>query len=214
MTAIYKIESIMFPERQYFGSAVNYNSRKSHHISELKYNNHHSPILQHHVNKYGIEDLKFSTVLTGCTKEELTFIEDIFIHPKPYFNVCKTAGSSLGRKTSQETKDIQSKLKIGCIPWNKGLKVGAPWNKGKKATPEACLNQSKAQKEKYENGYINPMTGKNHTEESKEKNRIAHLNSSQETRDKQSKSAIALYKNGYINPHKGKKLNKTTHKYE
>lgn len=103
-SVIYKIQSIKCPDKCYIGSAVNYNKRRNIHLFHLKRGDHHSIILQRHFNKYGIEDLQFS-ILLGCDKEDLIKHEQYFIDSyNPYFNVCKKAGSVLGRKMSDETK--------------------------------------------------------------------------------------------------------------
>lgn len=70
MTCIYMIQSNIKSKRCYIGSAVNYNIRKRLHLSQLKNNKHHSIKLQNHYNKYGKDDLIFSTLIC-CEKEDL-----------------------------------------------------------------------------------------------------------------------------------------------
>ena len=53
---IYKIQSIIKPERYYIGSAINIGSRLKTHFKALRNNLHHSDKLQNHYNKYGAED--------------------------------------------------------------------------------------------------------------------------------------------------------------
>ena len=113
ITAIYKIQSTIHPERYYIGSAINYNRRYYEHKNRLKHNKHTSIILQNHYNKYGIEDLQFSIILSGCSKEDLIFLEQIFLTPLPYFNICPKAGSILGIKRSEKTKEKQRKSMLG-----------------------------------------------------------------------------------------------------
>jgi group I intron endonuclease len=118
-TGIYKIQSVIKPERVYVGSAVNIGHRWTNHLADLRKNKHASIKLQRHFNKYGEIDLQFS-VLLGCEKEDLLKVEQYFIDSyNPYFNTCKIAGSSLGVKHSEETR---KKLK-GKKPWNKGMKT-------------------------------------------------------------------------------------------
>ena len=117
---IYKIQSIIHPERCYIGSAVNIKHRWQLHLSDLKLNKHHSRQLQRHYNKYGLQDLQFSIILNDCKKEDLLFLEQIFITPLPYFNCCPTAGSQLGNKHTEEQNKRQSEKMKGRIPWNKG----------------------------------------------------------------------------------------------
>jgi group I intron endonuclease len=115
ITGIYKIQSIVHPERCYIGSAINIIHRWQTHLFKLNLNKH-NPKLQNHYNKYGKEDLQFSILLLKCQKEELVFIEQCFIDIyKPWFNCLPIAGSRLGSKVSEETK-IKMRNKI---PWNK-----------------------------------------------------------------------------------------------
>lgn len=109
---IYKIES-KYNGKIYIGSAINPYKRKSSHFSLLKKGNHHSVILQNHYNKYGFEDLIFIIIEKNLHVENLIKLEQFYIDDlKPYFNVCKIAGSVKGRVHSQETKDkIRNSLK-------------------------------------------------------------------------------------------------------
>lgn len=114
LIGIYKIQSTIHPERYYIGSAMNIDGRWVKHISDLKLHKHHSSKLQNHYDKYGLADLKFSIILHGCHKEDLIFIEQICITPKPFFNNSPTAGSCIGCKHSEESnrkKSIRQKNK-------------------------------------------------------------------------------------------------------
>ena len=113
MTGIYKIESRIKPQRVYIGSAVKIRHRWSMHLSDLKLNKHRSGKLQNHFNKYGKDDLTF-IILELCFPEFLTAREQYYIDTlKPYFNICKIAGSSLGIKRSDEFKRKISEAKKG-----------------------------------------------------------------------------------------------------
>ncbi len=161
ISGIYKIQSILKPERCYIGSAVNLQNRKWDHWYHLKKGTHHSAKLQAHYNKYGRTDLVFS-VLTYCDKVDLTpdergiiQLEQFYIDAcNSWFNMCPTARSHLGLKYSQEVCDKMGLLHKGKPAWNKGLK----------ATPQARLNQSKAHKGK-QYGKDNPFFGKKHKPE-------------------------------------------------
>lgn len=116
-SGIYKIESKLKPERIYIGSAKNINERWRYHLNDLKENKHHSHKLQRHYLKYGESDLQFS-ILLGCEKEELLKVEQYFLDSyNPYFNICKIAGSCLGVKQSESTK--QKKREIALRNGNK-----------------------------------------------------------------------------------------------
>jgi group I intron endonuclease len=100
---IYKITSKINPDKIYIGSSINVKSRWSLHKRKLMLNEHHSPILQSHVNKYGIDDLSFELIET-CNKEVVLQREQYYIDTlKPKLNICKIAGNHLGRKCSIES---------------------------------------------------------------------------------------------------------------
>lgn len=113
---IYKITSKAFPKKIYIGSTTNLHRRKLEHFKRLRRNEHHSIILQRHVNKYGIDDLEFS-VIQHCDIDQLIEIEQFYIDSfNPYFNVCKVAGLTIGVKQSKETKEKRGKAISEC--WN------------------------------------------------------------------------------------------------
>lgn len=157
---IYKIQSISKPERYYIGSAINIQNRWWIHLFQLRKNKHHNPKLQRHFNKYGESDLRFS-ILLECPKEHLLAREQDFIDSlNPWFNICLIAGSCLGHKASEETKQKlrnreysaetrlnMSLAKRGEPSPKKGIKTGIipplsfekghiPWNKGKTHSEE------------------------------------------------------------------------------
>lgn len=130
ISGIYKIQSIIKPERVYIGSAVSISNRWNQHLHYLRKNKHHSIKLQRHFNKYGESDLQFS-ILLGCKKEDLIKNEQYFLDSYfTYFNTCKIAGSLLGTKRTEEQNKALSKRMMGnknCVGihrdvWNKGLK--------------------------------------------------------------------------------------------
>lgn len=154
ISGIYKIQSKCKPSRIYIGSAVNIKKRWQYHLQDLRNNKHHSEKLQRHFNKYNEEDLSFS-ILLGCPIEDLIKTEQYFIDScKPWFNICKIAGSPLGVKHSKETRRRFSIAHLG----------RTPWNKGKKLPP--LSNETKA---KMRASNTRPFMGKKHTEESKNK---------------------------------------------
>jgi len=176
MSGIYKIESIIKPERVYIGSTINIFKRYNQHLYRLKRKIHINRKLQNHYNKYGMEDLKFYIILYGCDENELIIIEQLFLDSyKPWFNICKIAGSTLGIKASEESKQKMRKAQKGKVPWSKGKHLSEshkqkisikqlgknnsmygiePWNKGKKGlqkmTEEMRNNISKGVRKMYE----------------------------------------------------------------
>lgn len=176
---IYKIQSIINPEKIYIGSAVNTRGRQRIHLTGLKNNKHHSAKLQNHYNLYGEEDLVFSNLI-ACSRENLIIIEQTYLNAhQPYFNICPTAGNTLGRKHTHEAKKKISDSKKGKTPWL-GRKHTAEsrakmseWQKGKKCT-EKELAQLREMNLKggFKKGNTEGL-GRKHTEESKAKIRLA-----------------------------------------
>lgn len=192
---IYKIESLIHPERVYVGSAIDLSKRKNTHFEELRKNKHSNKRLQNHYNKYGKEDLIYSPIHC-CLKDELIIAEQFFIDSyRPFFNICKVAGSCLGIKHSPEAveKNRQSKLgkKTGPCSEERKRKI-REWNTGRKMTDEDKKKMSDARKGKspwnkgthglYTEEYKAKLRKKRktfrHTEESKKKiseSQIGHV---------------------------------------
>lgn len=110
-SGIYQIRNIE-TNKCYIGSAKCFRIRFGQHRNKLRKSTHHSPHLQHAWNKHGAEKFTFE-ILEVCEQAMLIAREQFWIdHERPAFNVCPTAGSSLGRKFSQATKDkIAAKAK-------------------------------------------------------------------------------------------------------
>lgn len=160
MAGVYKIESIIKPDRIYIGSTSNLYGRRAVHLHRLRNGTHHSKKLQRHFNKYGEADLIFCTLIE-CDVKELILEEqrriDLY---KPYFNVCRTAGSTLGLKPSVASNE-------------------------KRRTAFANRVYTKDQMEKFSS-----FAGKSHTEETKLKISLGNKNKrlSEETKAKISSS--------------------------
>ena len=132
---IYKIQSIVKPERCYIGSSVDIPKRWYQHLSELKKNKHDNHKLQNHYNKYGKNDLVFS-ILICCDREDLIPTEQFYLDSiKTWFNIRTKADSNLGLSPSLETrKKLSDALKGKKRPWAKGK---AAHNKGVPMSQEA-----------------------------------------------------------------------------
>jgi len=103
-SGIYILQSILFPNRQYVGSCVDFNLRWMVHQSTLIAKKHHNAKLQNHVNKYGLSDILFLHLET-CSRENLLIREQYYIDTlKPHFNINPIAGSRLGSRHSARTK--------------------------------------------------------------------------------------------------------------
>lgn len=154
-SGIYMIQCKTHPSRIYIGSALNIQKRWWHHLSDLRKNKHHSPILQRLYNKYGDTELCFS-VLTECSTSDLIEKEQFFIDLfKPSLNCSKIAGRTLGVKKSKKAcleQSIRLKGKKHTDEWNKNISLA---RKGSKTSEETRRKQSKIKK-----GKPSPMKGR------------------------------------------------------
>lgn len=144
---IYKISSIL-TSRLYVGSCANPIKRKSLHFRHLIRGIHCNQKLQRHFNKYGVEDLVFEIIESGIPLKYLIQVEQLYINElKPYFNLCQIAGSAIGRKHSQKTKNkISSSLKGKeyTEERRKNMSIGRKGVKPKPFTDEHKKNMSLA----------------------------------------------------------------------
>jgi len=189
---IYKIQSIIKPERFYIGSASSLEGRKESHFSSLKNNYHNNGKLQNHYNKYGKEDLVFS-VMKYCLNKELITAEQYFLDEmQPFFNIAKIADRPLfGRTMSEESKKKLSESK-----------------KGK--------HLSKAHKQLLSemfSGEKNPFYGEKHTEETRQK--ISKTNKgkkrTEEEKRKMSETRVGENNHFYGKHHTPEALEKMRH---
>lgn len=98
----------------YIGSATKFVVRKRNHLSLLRRNKHHNPILQRSYNKYGLDVFEFSLLETNISNNLLLQREQYWIDTlKPHFNVLQVAGTHLGAKRTDETKNKISQALIG-----------------------------------------------------------------------------------------------------
>jgi len=180
---IYKIQSIIKPDRFYIGSSKDIQRRFRGHKRNLINKTHHSHKLQRHYNKYGKEDLVFSVIdeFVFISREHIIIKEQFYLDQmKPYFNESRFANSRAGVKASMETRKKQSRKskgrkkspehrrKIGDA--NRGRKFDKKFGlkismalKGKKRKPftdEHIKNLSNSKK-----GDKNPNFGKDMTEQ-------------------------------------------------
>lgn len=210
-SGVYRIQSRIKPERIYIGSAKRFKQRWQRHIDQLKGGTHHSKQLQHHVNKYGINDLQF-IVVVRCELQSLLKTEQFYLDTyKPYFNTCKVAGNNSGCKHSEESKrKISQKLKNRVFSEDTKRKISEAvsgeknrlW--GKKLSSETVAKKSIAM-----SGCNNHRFGKSLSDETKRKislankgrkmsqdfcNKLSHRVVSEETRQKLSKAGKGMKK--------------------
>jgi group I intron endonuclease len=96
---IYKIE-IEGYEKIYIGSAIDFNKRKAHHISQLRSNKHRNQNLQRIYNKYGENSFHFSILEQIEDQNALLEAEQKWIDSFEFtklINICPKAGNTLGR---------------------------------------------------------------------------------------------------------------------
>lgn len=137
-SGIYRIRNIV-NGKSYIGSAVNINQRWNEHKSQLNRGIHHSRHLQRAWKKYGSESFVFE-VIDYCITEVLIIKEQKAIDElESSYNMCRVAGSTLGRGHSKETRKKISERITGTkhAPRSKEYreKIGAA-HRGRPKSPE------------------------------------------------------------------------------
>lgn len=111
-SGIYEIINLVNGKR-YVGSAADFSIRWRQHRRLLNRGEHYSPAMQRAWLKYGSESFEFRVILV-CPKERLIAEEQAELDREwPAYNNCPTAGSSLGRKLSESTRQKISASKVG-----------------------------------------------------------------------------------------------------
>jgi group I intron endonuclease len=149
--------------RFYIGSAINLYNRKHTHLTHLKKLKHCNAKLQRFVNKYGIKNLFFECI-EFCEKENLIIKEQFYIDTlKPFYNIAKIAGSTLGTKITKEQSEKLSKIR-----------KGKQFSLGRVLSKETKDKISKKAKERglhinFKKASIKANTGRKHTKENIDK---------------------------------------------
>lgn len=200
MRVIYQIRNI-HNNKIYVGSAQVWKRRQRKHKERLNKNTHYNTYLQNAWNKYGADSFAFEILEEINTDEELIPAEQKWIdEAKAYdrehgYNVCPTAGSRLGRRQTDETKEKISKAFKGerhpfygkhltkehrrkISESNKGKKA---WNKGLKM-PDEVVEANRIRN----TGKNHPQYGKKRSESVRKKisDTLMGHEISQETREK------------------------------
>ena len=180
-SGVYEIRNTI-NEHRYIGSAVSIYARWRVHLHQLHNNKSHNAYLQKAWGLYGEDAFEFN-ILCVCDKSNLILYEQRFIDGlDPEYNILRTAGSSLGRKISQETLQKLRLASLGHIHTEEHrAKIGAA---------QVGTKRSEATKAKFR------IVNKIRTPEAREKIRVAKLGNqwnkgrhhSQETKDKMSLS--------------------------
>ena len=114
-SGIYRIINIT-NNKIYMGSAKDIAQRWAIHKSRLVLQQHHSVPLQRAYNKYGASSFIFE-VVEYCEISDLLLREQYYIDTlHPEYNVCKMAGSCIGHKRSEESKQKQREAMLGRKP--------------------------------------------------------------------------------------------------
>jgi group I intron endonuclease len=137
----------------YIGSSSDVRQRISRHKHDLKKNWHENSHLQNAWNRYGEHNFKF-IILLFCKQKVLIEKEqqmiDFYSAYTKGYNLCPAAGSCLGLKRSEESKE---KMKGN---------VNGKGNKGRVTSKRTRLKQRKAKL-----GKSSGMKGKHHSTEAK-----------------------------------------------
>lgn len=118
MIGVYRIRNSC-NGKVYIGSSLNIDLRKSSHRRDLRNNRHCNTHLQNAWNKYGEESFTFEVLEKIDNPDVLRDREQFWMdkhqcYIKDYgYNIAPTAGSSLGRKHTKETRAKMSKSRSG-----------------------------------------------------------------------------------------------------
>lgn len=140
ITGIYKIKNIV-TGKFYVGSAVDIKERWRNHKSQLRHNKHHSIKLQRSYNKHGVDNFVYE-IIEECFEDVIIKREQFYIDfcsaVKNGYNCKSIAGSNLGFKHSEETKNKIRKANIGIkrseetrIKMSESAKGKNTWSKGR-----------------------------------------------------------------------------------
>lgn len=99
--------------KRYIGSAVNLEIRKKQHFQRLKKGDHPNIHLRRSCAKHGLGAFSFKVIVNCAAEHVLSWEQTALEGLMPEFNICPTAGSSAGRKFSEETKDKIRQKAIG-----------------------------------------------------------------------------------------------------
>ena len=166
--------------KQYIGSALNHAKRKREHFYNLKNNKHPNKKLQNAYNIYGADCFDFKIIEVVEDEKKLIEREQHYIdNLKPIYNICRVAGSSLGLKRTNDTRDKIRAANLGIKhpQWRNEIKSKAQggenhWTKRKGFSNKSKKQMSATHKEKYRSGYRNPLKGTRYTAERIEAMRI------------------------------------------
>jgi hypothetical protein len=139
--------------RCYIGSAVNVQARLRQHFRLLRRGTHHSPKLQNVFSKHGIDAFEVFLIEPVADKQYLTDREQFWINLHNSsswngYNCCPTAGSTLGRKVSPNTREKIRAANLGKKLSPEIIEKIRAGNLGKKRSPEAIAKSAASRRGK------------------------------------------------------------------
>lgn len=167
-------------KKSYIGQSINIDNRIGVHFHFLRKQKHPNRHLQSAFDKYG-ESCFTSSILEVCDHENLTEREQYWMEVCGYenlYNLSPSAGTTLGFRHSQESIQKMSQSKKGKCPVNKGQPSKL---RGRQLSEEHKAKISESHKgkvrPKFDNKWIDNLSkahkGRKHTEESKQRMKIA-----------------------------------------
>lgn len=147
---IYCIRNLI-NNKVYIGQSLNIKQRIRQHKSQLNLNKHTNSYLQRSCNKYGLSNFEF-IIVKECTIDEIDKFEKYYIDKYDSINKLYgynlESGGNLNKIISDEAKNNLSKSHLGIKPSNNTKqKMSDTWKK------------------KFQEGYVNPMTGRKLTQD-------------------------------------------------
>jgi len=197
----------------YIGSAKRFKERWNQHAASLRRNKHHNKYLQADFNKCGEEAFVFEVLeVVEGTKQDRLIAEqrfiDLYYGKNKCYNLNKDASSPQGSKQLERKYDNIQLLSPEGVLYTSidsvtrfaeeyGLNAKCLWKLLNGQTPSvkgwtlANAIKKKRDPSTFLRGKKHPLYNKHHTEEAKEKNRLAHLGKKMGTEHPNSKT----YKN-------------------
>jgi len=218
---IYCIENLV-NGKKYIGSSINYKNRFKSHKCCLRLNKHQNDHLQSAWNKYGEASFEFKIVLqcdiNDLEKNEIYFIKKYYSSNRDYGYNMDDGGMGTNRIVSKETRNKLSNTKKIKGDWS-GIKNPVFGKKfAGKVHPMQGKQHNQLTKDKigksisnlFEDKTKNPMWGKKHTEEAKQKMREKKKNYKGENHPRYGKKHTEESILKMINSHTGKTHSKET----
>lgn len=146
-SGVYEIKNIINNHR-YIGSSINITIRLSKHKNELLKQKHCNGYLQNAVNKYGIENFEFKSLVICPPNERLDLEQYLLDYYQAEYNIRKIVDSNLTLKFSDEHKQKISNAHKGKIISTETRQKLREINLGKTYSDEVKLKHSIAHKGK------------------------------------------------------------------